>query len=157
MKLIGKDELIETMKKSPVWTGLDAIARINAMPSIDLDDYVPREFHDKTCEAMAKRHQDEIADMVSVVRCKECASYCGDGNKCLWGLLTGDMGYCHHGYRGGDCIAEQTEPSLEQFRVGLEYHTDATHFGKLKGEGVTTNKTEPSTILITTWKCERSK
>ena len=41
-------------------------------PSIDLDDYVPKEFHDKTCEAMAKRHQEEIADMVSVVRCKEC-------------------------------------------------------------------------------------
>ena len=35
-------------------------------------NYVPKEFHDKTCEAMAKRHQDEIADMVSVVRCKEC-------------------------------------------------------------------------------------
>ncbi len=27
-----------------------------------------------------------------LVRCKECASYCGDGNKCLWGLLTVDMG-----------------------------------------------------------------
>ena len=41
--------------------------------------------------------------------------------------------------------AEQTEPRLEQFRVGLEYHTDATHFGKLKGESVATNKTEPTT------------
>lgn len=38
--------------------------------------------------------------------------------------------------------AEQTEPSLEQFRVGLEYHTDATHFGKAKGESITTDKTE---------------
>ena len=45
---------------------------INMLPSIDLADYVPKEFHDKTCEAMAKRHQEEIADMVSVVRCKEC-------------------------------------------------------------------------------------
>ena len=45
---------------------------IGSLPSIDLDDYVPRDFHDKTCEAMAKRHQNEIADMVSVVRCKEC-------------------------------------------------------------------------------------
>lgn len=43
-------------------------------------------------------------------------------------------------------IAEQTEPSLEQFRVGLEYHTDATHFGKLKGESVVTNKTEPNLL-----------
>lgn len=33
-------------------------------PSIDLDDYVPKEFHDKTCEAMAKRHQEEIADIL---------------------------------------------------------------------------------------------
>lgn len=44
-------------------------------PSIDLADYVPKDFHDKTCEAMAKAHQEEIADMVSVVRCKECR-YC---------------------------------------------------------------------------------
>ena len=48
-----------------------------------------------------------------LVRCKECVSYCGEGNKCLWGLLTVDMGYCHHGYRGGDCITEQTEPQTE--------------------------------------------
>ena len=72
MKYIDKDELIKTLQKSPVWTGLDAIARINTMSSIDLADYVPRDFHDKTCEEMAKRHQEEIADMVSVVRCKEC-------------------------------------------------------------------------------------
>ena len=45
---------------------------LKGTPSIDLADYVPKEFHDKTCEAMAKRHQEEIADMVSVVRCKEC-------------------------------------------------------------------------------------
>lgn len=31
---------------------------------------------------------------------------------------------------------------LEQFRVGLEYHTDNTHFGKVKGESITTNKVE---------------
>lgn len=45
---------------------------IDNAPSIDLADYVPKDFHDKTCEAMAKAHQEEIADMVSVVRCKEC-------------------------------------------------------------------------------------
>lgn len=33
-------------------------------PSIDLADYVPKEFHDKTCETMAKRHQEEIADIL---------------------------------------------------------------------------------------------
>lgn len=53
------------------------------------------------------------APSIDIVRCKECASYCGDGNKCLWGLLTADMGYCHHGYRGGDCITKQTEPQTD--------------------------------------------
>lgn len=38
--------------------------------------------------------------------------------------------------------AEPTEPRLEQFRVGLEYHTDSVNFGKPKGESITTNKTE---------------
>ena len=51
----------------------------------------------------------EEAPSIDIVRCKECASYCGEGNKCLWGLLTVDMGYCHHGYRGGDCIAREVE------------------------------------------------
>ena len=46
--------------------------RIEDAPSIDLADYVHKDFHDKTCEAMAKRHTEEISDMVSVVRCKEC-------------------------------------------------------------------------------------
>lgn len=34
-------------------------------PSIDLDDYVPKEFHNKTCEAMAKRHQEEILKLMA--------------------------------------------------------------------------------------------
>lgn len=50
----------------------EATAWLNDASSIDLADYVPKDFHDKTCEAMAKRHQEEIADMVSVVRCKDC-------------------------------------------------------------------------------------
>lgn len=45
---------------------------IDDAPHINLADYVPKDFHDKTCEAMAKAHQEEIADMVRVVRCKEC-------------------------------------------------------------------------------------
>ena len=50
-------------------------------------------------------------------------------------------------YITADRKTEQTEPRLEQFRVGLEYHTDTTHFGKVKGENITTNKvkTEPQT------------
>lgn len=50
----------------------DTAKRIEKIPSIDLADYVPKDFHDKTCEAMAKRHQEEIANMARVVRCKEC-------------------------------------------------------------------------------------
>lgn len=45
-----------------------------------------------------------------------------------------------------EVIDYETEPqmgSLEQFRVGSEYYTDTTHFGKVKGESITTNKTEP--------------
>ena len=38
--------------------------KIADAPSIDLADYVPKDFHDKTCEAMAKRHQEEIADIL---------------------------------------------------------------------------------------------
>lgn len=33
---------------------------LKGTPSIDLADYVPKDFHDKTCEAMAKRHTEEI-------------------------------------------------------------------------------------------------
>ena len=56
----------------------EATAWMNDAPSIDLADYVPKDFHDKTCEAMAKAHQEEIADMVSVVRCKECKHWIGE-------------------------------------------------------------------------------
>ena len=31
---------------------------------------------------------------------------------------------------------------LEQLRIGLEYYIDTTHFGKIKGESITTNKIE---------------
>ena len=37
---------------------------IDEAPSIDLADYVPKDFHDKTCEAMAKAHQEEIANIL---------------------------------------------------------------------------------------------
>ena len=49
----------------------------------------------------------------------------------------------------------KTEPqteSLEQFRVGLEYHTDTTHFGKVKGESITTNKIEDEPQTDCSWK-----
>ena len=37
--------------------------QIDTAPSIDLADYVPKDFHDKTCEAMAKAHQAEILEL----------------------------------------------------------------------------------------------
>lgn len=49
----------------------------------------------------------------------------------------------------------KTEPqteSLEQFRVGLEYHTDTIHFGKVKGESITTNKVEDEPQTDCAWK-----
>lgn len=62
------------------WKKLASVI-LKGTPSIDLEaDYVPKDFHDKTCEAMAKRHQEEIADMVSVVRCKECRHWGGCKN-----------------------------------------------------------------------------
>lgn len=71
----------------------------------------------RNCNLLDEFQVREIIDSapsIDIVRCKECASYCGDGNKCLWGLLTVDMGYCHHGYRSGDCIAKpQTERERE--------------------------------------------
>ena len=69
--------------------------------------------------------------------CEECKHY----------LFTDIDGYyCEHETYGQPCRYEpKTEPqkkSLEQFRVGLEYHTDTAHFGKVKGESITTNKVE---------------
>lgn len=49
----------------------------------------------------------------------------------------------------------KTEPqteSLEQFRVGLEYHTDTAHFGKVKGESITTNKVKDEPQTDCSWK-----
>ena len=60
------DEYVSVFKKSD---NKDIKGYIEHQPTIEA---VPKDFHDKTCEAMAKRHQEEIANMVSVVRCKEC-------------------------------------------------------------------------------------
>ena len=63
------DEYVSVFKKSD---NKDIKGYIEHQPTIEA---VPKDFHDKTCEAMAKAHQEEIANMVSVVRCKECR-YC---------------------------------------------------------------------------------
>ena len=73
MRFIDADKLEKIIRKRVYAVEVeDILAEISNAPHINLDDYVPKDFHDKTCEAMAKRHQEEIADMVEVVRCKEC-------------------------------------------------------------------------------------
>lgn len=69
--LMKQDRILQGNCEYELWKR-EVDRQVNALPYIDLDDYVPREFHDRTCEEMAKRHQEEIAGMVSVVRCKEC-------------------------------------------------------------------------------------
>ena len=91
----------------------DARLLIEDAPSIDLDDYVPKDFHDKTCEAMAKAHQEEIADMVRVVRCKECDMsevYQSDSNGVMARYckaftptrMVADDDYCSYGERSSE-------------------------------------------------------
>lgn len=50
---------------------------------------------------------------------------------------------------------KQTQKSLEQFKVGLEYHTDTTHFGKVKGESITINKIEDEPQIEYDEYCEK--
>ena len=98
---INADDLIAKWYRTSVRGRTEFDQVIMNMPTIDLTDYVPKDFHDKTCEAMAKRYQEEIADMVSVVRCKECkwASPNKEGDydcKCHIPIFRVDAeGYCY--------------------------------------------------------------
>ena len=38
------------------WKFIEAYDKTAEMEGIELDDYVPREWHDRVCEEMAKRH-----------------------------------------------------------------------------------------------------
>ena len=81
---------------------------LKGTPSIDLEaDYVPKDFHDKTCEAMAKRHQNEIEDMVSVVRCKECKK--ANTEDCSHSYWDDDWGEWRVGYRGDEWFCADGE------------------------------------------------
>ena len=107
--LMKQDRLLQGNCEYELWKQ-EVDRQVNALPYIELDDYVPKDFHDKTCEAMAKAHQEEIADMVRVVRCKECKH---NYNKALnhgkmqprcdftdWKLSEND--YCSRGEREGE-------------------------------------------------------
>lgn len=124
MELISKENAVTLIKaemeKIRTHSLVDGTARLNLrlakniiedMPSIDLADYVPKDFHDKTCEAMAKAHQEEITDMVSVVRCKECVYWRAyeTWSECeLWtddpyeSAKTNADDYCSYGKREGE-------------------------------------------------------
>ena len=106
--LMINDRLMQGNCEYELWIR-EVDRQVDSMPySIDLADYVPKEFHDKTCEAMAKRHQKEIEDMVSVVRCSECKKSHIDGKTthylwCTeWGRSTDTFGYCERGEREGE-------------------------------------------------------
>ena len=104
MRFIDADKLEKIIRKRVYAVEVeDILAEISNAPHINLDDYVPKDFHDKTCEAMAKAHQEEIADMVSVVRCKECKhrkknGFCLKHNR----YEKNDNGYCSYGEREGE-------------------------------------------------------
>ena len=82
MKLIDAEALKAEILKAPVWTGLDAIAKINTMPSID------------------------------IVRCKECKHWIGETEhyedreyKACWQLCGQYMNsefWCKYGEREGE-------------------------------------------------------
>ena len=59
MRLIDADALKETMRGEFIdhIEEYRAITIVNDAPTIEA---VPKDFHDKTCEAMAKRHTEEI-------------------------------------------------------------------------------------------------
>lgn len=50
---IPKDKVLELWW---YWKFIEAYDQTKEMKGIELDDYVPREWHDRVCEEMAKRH-----------------------------------------------------------------------------------------------------
>lgn len=95
-------------------TAYDVIAELDTAPHINLDDYVPRAFHDKTCEAMAKAHQEEIADMVSVEDYRSMENTCYKLQKALYEMADApsiDIVRCkeckHWDTADGECYADR--------------------------------------------------
>ena len=120
MKLIDAEALKAEILKAPVWTGLDAIAKINTMPSIDLDTNVwcedckeyDKEQHNCPRFNRVIRTALEDAGMVSVVRCKACKWYDNGQNESdSWNYCTRHFGhyidvndddFCSYGEREGE-------------------------------------------------------
>ena len=84
-------------------------------PSIDIEDYVPKAFHDKTCEALCHKHRKEVEALerkhVDIVRCKECKWWIvvmdenntdEDYLKCNMDKWTNADDFCSYGERRED-------------------------------------------------------
>ena len=84
-----------------------SVNKIGQLPSIDLENYVPRDYYEKVVSEMAKRNV-EAAD---IVRCSECKHWVGnisedDGiyeDECKW--ITEEApnadDFCSYGERRG--------------------------------------------------------
>lgn len=78
MELIDKKELIETLKKSPVWTGLDAMARINTMDTTDI-------VRCKECKYISI-YEDETSFYYCALECRPNRQWSVDETDyCSWG------------------------------------------------------------------------
>lgn len=85
-KYINADETALAVVKATTYGG--ALRAVREQPTIDLDDYVPRDYYEKVVSEMAKRNV-EAAD---IVRCSECKHWVGnisedDGiyeDECKW-------------------------------------------------------------------------
>ena len=79
-------------------------------------------------------------EQVETMSCQECKRWIFD-DRWGWFCPLKSQDECRY------------EPkNLEQFKVDLEYHTDTTHFGKVKGESITTNKVEDEPQTDCGWK-----
>ena len=73
-------------------TESDFVEYVNEEPSIDLDDYVPRDYYEAVIQELCRKHTEEIESMPDIVRCSECKHWVGnisedDGiyeDECKW-------------------------------------------------------------------------
>ena len=87
MRLIDGDALIEQLKSSSAYNDYEwsmyadgFIEDIENAPTIDV---VPKDFHDKTCEAMAKRHTEEIQKFMWIPCSERLPREYSDGERVL--------------------------------------------------------------------------
>lgn len=78
MRLIDADELAEWSEIVPLtWDG-----------GIDINDF------EEKLKSMP------TVDAVSIIRCRDCKHYAGDGMYCSWNMIARPEGYCFHANEG---------------------------------------------------------